>query len=250
MNLEKFLKMAGPMVAMAVVAGMASGRNGEAKVNGKRGLPLDELDLTGEAPAKLILMGGDTIRVTKGKKFKIELEGSDEAKERMRFVLDGDALGVMREHGWNSTGGAVTVHLKMPAPREIVIGGSGTVHVDALAKSAEISIGGSGSVEASAIDCDSVEVSIAGSGDVNAGGRVEHLEISVAGSGNADMPGLKADNVEVSIAGSGNATFASDGTVEANIMGSGNVTVRGDAKCRVKSFGSGTLTCERGETVD
>jgi hypothetical protein len=250
MKLDKFLKMAGPMVAMAVLAGMSGGCDGDVEVNGKKGVPLAELDLAGKAPEKLVLMGADVVRVTAGKKLKIELEGSEHAKGRMRFVLDGDSLAVLREGGYQASAGVVTVHVTMPAPREIVVGGAGTVNTDALAKSAEISIGGSGNVEAPTIDGDSLEVSIAGSGNVSAGGRVEHLEISLAGSGNADMPGLKADNVEVSIAGSGSATFGSDGTVEASIMGSGNVTVRGDAKCRVQSFGSGTLTCERGETVD
>jgi hypothetical protein len=250
MKLEKFLKMAVPMVALAACAGMMSGCNGNVNIGGDKGKPLSELDLSGKAPGKLMLMGADTVRVTAGDALKIELEGSDEDKARMRFVLDDDSLGVLREGGWSTGSNTVTVHVTMPAPREIVVGGSGIVHTDALAKDAEISIGGSGSVEAPAIAVDSLEVSIAGSGDVRAGGTVRDLEISLAGSGGADMGGLKADKAEISIAGSGSTTFASDGEVRANIMGSGNVTVRGSARCTVQSFGSGTLTCERGTTVD
>lgn len=249
MKFEKILKMAVPMVAMAALAGMTSGCNGEVNINGEKGVPLGELDLSGKAPAKLLLMGADTVRVTAGDALKITLEGSDEDKARMRFVLD-DSLGVSREGGWNTGGNTVTVHVTMPAPREIIVGGSGIVHTSALAKEAEISIGGSGSVEAPAIAVDSLEVSIAGSGDVRAGGTARDLEISLAGSGDANLGGLRADKAEVSIAGSGSTTFASDGEVSAKIMGSGNVTVRGGARCTVKSFGSGTLTCERGATVD
>lgn len=250
MKFEKFLKMAVPMVAMAAFAGMTSGCGGNVDINGEKGVPLSELDLAGKAPSKLLLMGGDTVQITAGDALKIELEGSDDDKARMRFTLDDDTLGVLREGGWNTGGNTVTVHVTMPAPREIVVGGSGIVHTDALAKDAEISIGGSGSVEATAIAVDSLEVSIAGSGDVHAGGTARDLEISLAGSGDADLGGLKADKVEVSIAGSGSATFASDGEVSANIMGSGNITVRGGARCKVRALGSGTLTCERGTTVD
>lgn len=250
MKLEKFLKMAVPMVALAACAGIMSGCNGSVNINGEKGVPLSELDLAGKAPAKLLLMGADTVRVTAGDALKITLEGSDEDKARMRFVLDDDSLGVLRESGWTSGGNTVTVHVTMPAPREIVVGGSGIVHTSALAKDAEISIGGSGSVEAPAIAVDSLEVSIAGSGDVRAGGTARDLEISLAGSGDAQLGGLKADKAEVTIAGSGSATLASDGEVSANIMGSGDVTVRGSARCKVKSLGSGTLTCERGTTVD
>jgi hypothetical protein len=250
MRLEKFLKMAAPMVALAACAGMMGGCNGDVNINGEKGVPLGELDLAGKAPAKLLLMGGDTVRVTAGDTLKIELEGGEEDKARMRFVLDEDSLGVLREGGWTSGGATVTVHVTMPAPREIVVGGSGVVHTSALANEAEISIGGSGTVEAPAIAVDSLEVSIAGSGDVRAGGTARDLEISLAGSGDAQLGGFKADKAEVSIAGSGSATFSSDGEVSATIMGSGNVTVRGGARCKVKSFGSGTLTCERGTTVD
>lgn len=248
MKFERFLKTVGPMVAMAALAGFASGCD-NMKINGQEGVPLAELDLSGPAPEKVMLLGSDTVRVTSGNAFAIELEGADEAKEQLRFVLDDGALGVMRKNGWNASG-IVTVHVTMPAPREIVVGGSGTVHTDALAKDAEISIGGSGSVEAPSIDVESLEVSIAGSGDVRAGGTAKTLVISLAGSGNADLAGLKADKAELSIAGSGSAAFASDGEVEANIMGSGDVTVRGSARCKVKSFGSGTLTCERGVAAE
>jgi hypothetical protein len=252
MKFEKFLKVAAPMVALAVVAGMTSGcdGNGHVKINDSEGVPLSELDLAGKSPDKLILMGADTIRVTTGTALKIELEGSEEAKAQLRFVLDDDALGVSRNGAFTSDGGAVTVHVTMPAPREIVIGGSGTIHTDALAKDAEVAIGGSGSLEAPAIAVDSLEVTIAGSGDINAGGTARDLELTLAGSGDAQMPGLKVEKADISIAGSGSATLASDGEVHASIMGSGNVTVRGGARCTVKAMGSGTLTCERPATAE
>jgi hypothetical protein len=250
MKFEKFLKMAAPMVVLAVVAGMTSGCNGDIKINDSEGVPLSELDLSGKAPDKLMLMGADTIRVTTGDALKIELEGSEEAKAEVRFVLDAESLGVLRNGGLSSNGGVVTVHVTMPAPREIVIGGSGTVHADALAKDAEISIGGTGSVEAPRIAVDSLEIAIAGTGDVRAGGTARDLEVSLAGTGNADMPNLKVEKAEVSIAGTGGAMFASDGEVNASIVGSGNVTVRGSARCKVSAIGSGTLTCERGTTAE
>jgi len=249
MKFEKFLDMTAPMVAMAFAAGMTSGCNADVSINDQKGMPLSELDLTGKAPDKLVLMGNDNVRITAGDTLKIELEGSEDDKAKMRFVLDDETLGVLRDK-WSSDGNTVTVHVTMPAPREILVGGSGSVHTNALAREAELSIGGSGSVEAPSIAADSLEVSIAGSGDVHAAGTVRDLEISLAGSGDADMPGLKADKVKVSIAGSGSATFSSDGEVHANIIGSGDVNVRGNARCTIKSVGAGTLTCERGVAAE
>ena len=73
MKLDKFLKMAVPVVALATCAGMMSGCNGYLNVNGEKGVPLGEHDLAGKAPKKLLLMGADTVRVTAGDALKIEL---------------------------------------------------------------------------------------------------------------------------------------------------------------------------------
>lgn len=249
MRFGKIVRTLGPVVAMAMAVG-ASGCKGARFHADEEGVPLAELDLSGDAPDSVNLVGPDIVRITEGDNFTIALEGDDEAKDRMRFVFKDHAISIMREdESWDDTGKA-TVTITMPGPRSIVIAGSGTLYSFGLAADSEVTIAGSGTAETMDIDVERLEVNIAGSGTYRAAGTAGKLELNIAGSGEGELAGLKVGDAEINIAGSGDATFSSDGNVKANIMGSGDVTVRGEAKCRVSSFGSGTLTCERGETVD
>lgn len=249
MRFDKFFESLGPMVAMAVANGGFKCEDGKYSFNDEQGVPLAELDLFGETPDTVKLLGGDVVRIVEGEDFTIAVEGEDEAKERMRFRAEGGALLILRDReGWRG-GPSATVTITMPAPRKLELLGSGTIHAETLADQAKITVMGSGKIETHDLDIASLKVKFAGSGTYKASGRVGALDIKIAGSGSAKLAGLHADQVGVSITGSGEAVFCSDGEVDAKIMGSGQVTVRGSARCRVKSFGSGTLVCEPGETI-
>lgn len=232
--------------ALALVAGLsACGMN--IQVGDEDGVPLADLDTSGDAPDGVVLGGPDNVVITSGEEFAITVEGSDEAKDRMRFSLDGGTLAISREDGSWSDSDVATVNVTMPPPNSIVIGGSGTVTADGMSSDAEITIGGSGQAHVSGLAADSLEVAIGGSGRAEVAGETESLELTIGGSGGADMAGLQVGHAEVNIGGSGEARFASDGTVEANIAGSGVVRVRGSAQCDITTVGSGQLICEPAE---
>ncbi|MBO9517906.1 MAG: DUF2807 domain-containing protein [Porphyrobacter sp.] len=224
--------------AAGTLAGCSMGFDAE-------GVPLDELDLTGEAPTEVALLGPDKVIITEGTPFRVTAEG--EGADKLRFSLDNGTLGVSRESAMWGSGGSdkpATVRITMPAPRSLTLVGSGRMTSSAMASDAEVSVAGSGTLEAPQIAASQLDVSIAGSGDFLAGGQVDQLTVSIAGSGNARMEKLKAGKAEVNIMGSGDVAFASDGEVQANIMGSGNVTVTGSARCTSKKMGSGSVRCQ------
>jgi hypothetical protein len=251
MRFDKLFESIGPMVAMAVAnGGFKCDEGGKYGFNDEQGVPLAELDLSGDTPDTVKLLGADVVRIVEGEDFTIAVEGEDEAKERMRFKAENGSLLILRSRdGWRG-GPSATVTITMPAPCKLELLGSGAIHADALAAEAKIAIMGSGKVETHDLAVDTLKVKFAGSGTYKASGAAKQLDIAIAGSGNAKLGKLKADTVRISITGSGEAVFCSDGEVDARITGSGQVTVRGSARCRVKSFGSGTLVCEPGETID
>jgi hypothetical protein len=252
MRFDNFFKTVAPMVAMAVASGMAGCDKPGFRFQGKEGETLDELDLSGDVPDSINLVGPDIVRVSEGADFTIALEGDDEAKERMRFLFEDGTLTIMRDReNWGDEDDMqATVSITMPPPEKLVVAGSGEINSGTLASEANISIAGSGRISTPSIDVDRLDVNLAGSGQYRAEGRAERLDLNVAGSGNAKMAKLKVERAKLKIAGSGNAIFASDGKVDARIMGSGNVTVRGNAKCSLKSFGSGALNCEPADATD
>ena len=249
MGFNKVFRAIGPVIAIAVAGGLAGCDNADFKVNGKEGVPLADLDLSGDAPTEVVLLGPDTIDIRTGETLSIEVEGDDSVKDRLRFLRDDDSLAIMRSKGESK--GTATVIITMPSPRKLTIGGSGLVKAAELTGDAEANILGSGSLEVAGVSADELSVSVAGSGSMTAAGKAKSLDLDVLGSGSAMLDGLSVDDADVTIAGSGSAAFSSDGKVEAEILGSGSVTVRGDARCKVHSIGSGSLVCERNpEKVD
>lgn len=234
---------AAPATLFALAATLAGCESGGMEINGQSGVPLAEVVIAGPPPAEVVLASGDTVIVTDGDTFSLEVEGTD--TESLRFVRDDEVIGISRERGWSGASKA-TIRITMPPPREVVIGGTGTIRAQSLASTAEISIGGSGTVEFDQVKAESLDINIGGSGSVKGAGTARKLDILIGGSGRIALAGLTADTAEVTIGGSGDVEFASDGTVEANIGGAGDIRVAGNAKCTVETFGAGTLTCTPG----
>ncbi|MXP10862.1 head GIN domain-containing protein [Pseudoblastomonas halimionae] len=244
MRLGKFAKMLGPIAAM-VAAGGLGGCTSSISFGDDDGVPLAELDTSGNAPTEIVLAGPDRVSLSEGDTLVIEPSGDAEEVAKLRFVLEDGKLAIHRDNA-TSVATPVSIAVTMPAPEKITIAGSGSVTTGRVAKEAEVKIAGSGKAHLQGIDSDELEIAIAGSGQIEAEGTARELELKIAGSGSGKMAGLKVENADVDIVGSGNATFASDGTVKAKAVGSGDVTVRGSAKCTIKAVGSGSLTCKPG----
>ncbi len=246
MGFKHMLKAVAPVVALAIASSLSGCDNANVNFNGEEGKALADLDLTGDAPSEVSLLGPDTVDIRDGEKLTIQVEGSDQAKERMRFVLKDGSLGILRRKGSWGDDQVATVVVTMPAPAKLNLAGSGRMTAASVSDQPEVNVAGSGTLELASVSAARMEVNIAGSGTLKAAGSIDKLELNVLGSGSADLGSLKVGSAEVNVAGSGDATFASDGEVNANIMGSGDITVRGRARCKVHTVGSGSLVCEGG----
>lgn len=235
-----------PVFAMAFAAGTSGCDNINVKVGGSDfdGKPLAELDLGGDAPSEVGLFGPDNVVVVDGSAFAVTVDGSDTAKDRMRFDRDGDSITIGRMDGKWSDSDKATVRITLPKTSGLTLAGSGRLSSESLTGTADINVLGSGTLKIDRVAAEELDVAVAGSGSLTASGTADTLDLSIMGSGNSDMSGLEVTTADVSVMGSGNASFASDGTVDASIMGSGSITVKGRATCEVSSMGSGKLRCE------
>ncbi|MFM9935691.1 MAG: head GIN domain-containing protein [Novosphingobium sp.] len=243
--LEDIARSLAGLAVTAVVLSLSGCNAGSVTIDGMKGVPLAELDLSGPPPEQVALFGPDTVNIVQGERLTIQIDGDAAAKERLRFVLKDGKLSIGRE-GWTlggSSGGA-KIEVTVPGVRKLVLAGSGTMHADALrGESTSVSIAGSGDIDVPAVDTGELKVEVIGSGDFKAAGKARSLKLTIAGSGTANLTGLTVEQAKVDVAGSGDANFASDGEVIANIMGSGDIRVKGRAKCKVTAMGSGTLVC-------
>jgi len=244
--INTLVKRLAPVAAIALSAAVAGCGDMNIEINGEEGVPLAELDMSGDPPTELVLAGPDQVVLTEGEALAIDVEGDGDAVDLVRFSNEDGTLAVSRANGkWSDTGTAI-VRVTMPAPTAIVIAGSGSVEAPAMADDADITIAGSGRADVANLAATKLEVTIAGSGSMSVAGTAQEMELSIVGSGKSEMDGLKVDKADVTVAGSGDASFASDGEVDASVVGSGNVTVTGNAKCTIDAMGSGTLTCNPG----
>lgn len=245
-----FRTFARTLVGVAVV-GFAAALSGcdaaSVTIDGARGVPLSELDLSGTAPEEITLLGPDQVQITRGERLAITVEGASQVKDKLRFTLKDGKLGIARD-SWksdDSEDSIATVRVTVPTARDLVLAGSGRIAIDAIAAdTAKLTIAGSGTIDANGIDAKELKVDVVGSGKLRGAGSADNLAMTIAGSGSADLEGLVARSAKIDVAGSGNARFASDGEVKANIMGSGEVRVKGRATCKVSAMGSGRLVCE------
>ncbi len=239
-------------IAIAAIALSVSGcSTASVSMDGMKGVPLAELDLSGQPPEEIALLGPDTVNVVEGDKLAIDVEGDQAIQDLLRFVLHDGKLSIGRQ-GWTigGLGGSgsndgATIRVTLPTVRKLVMAGSGTINAAAFrGGSASVSIAGSGDINVPTVDMGELKVDMIGSGDLKLAGKAKSLKLTIAGNGTADLAGLTVEQARVDVVGSGDASFASDGEVTANIMGSGDVRVKGRARCKVTAMGSGTLVCE------
>lgn len=240
---HKLIKGIAPVAAIALSAALAGCGDVKYDINGDEGVPLAELDMSGDAPTELVLAGPDTVVISEGAKLDIDVAGDAAAVDLIRFTLEDGTLGVLRKNGAGKTSSTAVIRVTMPAPKALTIAGSGTIEAPTMGDVADINILGTGSLIVKALKSSKADVNVAGSGSFTTSGSADTLDLNVLGSGSAAMRELQVQNADITIAGSGEAEFASDGKIDANIMGSGKVTVHGRATCTVSAMGSGKVVC-------
>jgi hypothetical protein len=216
------------------------------------GSDLDEGESIGgearEIPAfaEIDLIGPDSVQFTHGERYSIRAEGPEATLSKLRMVQKGERLVIGRsKEGWNwSDAAAATIIVSGPGLARAKIAGSGDFVIDQLDGAVDLVIAGSGTMRVAAVAANSLSAKIVGSGDLVLAGKAPSAKIRIAGSGDVDAKGLTVDDADLTIAGSGNITLTSDGRVKARSVGSGNIRIYGSAACDAKESGSGEIVCE------
>jgi hypothetical protein len=244
-----FARRAAPLAAIALGVAL-SGCAYMSDHSEVSGVPLAELDLSGEAPDIIGLAGPDKVVISEGDTFEVTLDGDADAGAALRFDRDGNELTIARDTEIYDGPRSAIIRITMPAPSGLEIAGTGKIEAETMASDAQVEIAGAGAVTIGKLSANRLGVEIAGSGAVTAAGTAKVLSVEIAGSGDVRLANLTADDVTVEIAGSGNVNLASNGSVTADIAGSGDVVVVGSATCSLNSAGSGSLTCRPAAQAD
>lgn len=232
------------LLAIVVTAPILSGcQTSSGLYSRPSGVPLLQLDLTGPAPSALVLDTAAAIEIQEGDALRIAVEGSQGARERLRFRRDGDRLIIDHPRGSKRVGDPPTIRVTMAPPTDLQIWDSGVITAAKMSGLSGLVMKGSGNVAVRQSVEGPLAIGISGSGTVTSAGDVSELHVNVIGSGKIDLSAARVDSAKVRISGSANVALASDGVVEAAISGSGRVTVTGQARCSSRISGSGKVEC-------
>lgn len=153
MTFNQFARAFTPIVGIALAAAVAGCDSKTSfNINGEEGKKLADLDLTGKAPDEVIVAGPDEVQITPGDALAITVDGDPDAVDKVRFTLKDGALGIMREGKiFQKDSKLAIVKVIMPAPREVMLAGSGKLAAAALAPAAKVTVAGSGTVDAASV---------------------------------------------------------------------------------------------------
>ncbi len=123
---------------------------------------------------------------------------------------------------------------------ELLIKGSGSIRLDAVADDVTLEITGSGDAEMDLVT-EHLHSRITGSGDLYLSGTSTGHDIRVEGSGNVEGFDLATSETAVKISGSGNAELQVESLLKVQIAGSGDVRYKGTPLLDVNISGSGKV---------
>ena len=104
---DTFFKKLLPVAAIGLGLTVSGCDGMNIRIGDKDGVPLADLDMSGDAPKGVVLAGPDTLVVTEGAKLDIKVEGDQAAVDALRFNLEEGTLGIMREkNSWKDGGTA------------------------------------------------------------------------------------------------------------------------------------------------
>ena len=171
------------------------------------------------------------LNISQGKSFKVELEGTEKAVERVRtHVRDGQLTvenggeNIQLNNFSDLDDYSVTVHITMPDLKSLEVDGLS----DVVIKDMKLS---------------DVRIEVDGKADVDMTGSCNSAEYKLDGMAKVMAKKFKCKDVEVSLDGIGSARVYASASVDAQVDGLAKITVYGEPKKRqVREDGFGDVS--------
>ena len=170
--------------------------------------------------------GSNTVSITYGNEYKVEVRGSANLVQRYRAKTVNGILHLGYEHV-SVRDDDIAIFITMPVFERISMSGSGNVNIyDSFPVQ------------------DELLVTISGSSDVKFHNllRYNRVHVTISGSGDADMEDVQCDRSDIRISGSGDARIHVDEHLKVRVSGSGKVQYSGNPVLDSEISGSGSVT--------
>lgn len=182
------------------------------------------------------------VYLEKSDTYTFSIEAQENLLDEIETFVSGGILRIQYENVCVTSRKAIRIYIGMPELTEIEIGGSGDVVGSGVfeCRNLKLRISGSGSIDLEAI-AKSIDCKISGSGNIDLSGSTDELEVVIRGSGNVDAVRSVAKKVFVSVNGSGNSKVYALNYLDVDISGSGDVLYKGRPDIDSDINGSGDI---------
>ncbi|MDR6782508.1 hypothetical protein ABIE26_001004 [Pedobacter africanus] len=169
--------------------------------------------------------GSNTIYISYGTEFKVELRGSNNLIPYFKTNVINKTLYLGYENA-SIQHDDVEAYVTLPDLRKASLSGSGKITIQGTFPSS-----------------DELKVSISGSGNITAQDAfdADQVLVNISGSGKADLQQINAQKAEVDISGSGDVRVKVQNKLKARISGSGKVYYTGSPEVDADVSGSGKV---------
>lgn len=238
------MKLSRPFFLIALLAGCLTAANPcRAKTTGSGKLVNESRMVTGFHAVELMCTG--TLDIAQGDKEELVVEAEDNILPLLetRVKADGTLLITFKDHEEVRLTKSLSFKLSVKALDQIVLAGSGEIHVGGKlsAGNETIRLPGSGSITVDSLETGGLTVSLEGSGAIKVNGGAPTQNVRIAGSGEYEASAFKTDTAKISVNGSGNCKVWTEKSLEVNIGGSGEVEYYGHPELKQRVAGSGEV---------
>lgn len=235
--------------------------------------------VTGEGPivekgfavdkfSSIELDGSFDVNLSQGTTQNVVAKGNENIIDKLRLTVSEETLYLSLEPG-NYMNYDLEVNLTVPSVEQIVLNGSGDIHISTFVgisdltvqldgsgdikttddsvvevkSKAEVMLEGSGDIDLH-LKVNSVTATLDGSGDIDLAGSANSLNAELDGSGDIKAFDLEALKGDVSLDGSGSIKVFVTKALKASLDGSGDIEYRGEPKLEASVDGAGTISAD------
>jgi len=196
-----------------------------------------------------------TLRVRQGTPRSVELDGPEQALDRIETVVEDGRLEVRTPEervlsglidwllgGTEPDTAPVDVYVTMPTVEALTVAGAGTLVAETPIESDDLNLvlAGAGNVDAE-LSATRLDLTVAGAGDALLRGRADAATVECAGAGTVRAPDLRVATADVQAAGAGDIMLHVTDRLTADLAGATSVRYRGQPTVEREIDGGGSV---------
>ncbi len=192
--------------------------------------------------------GYGNLTLVQDDQYSVEIDASDNVRDRIRTEVRGDTLYIDRESRWFNwilpwSEPDIDIVVTAPEFTSLDVEGAGSVTIDDLeGDEFAFQLSGAGALYGRDITLDELTVDLSGAGSADLSGEVDAQDVTISGAASYDAGRLETKATSVEMSGAGSAVVWAERHLDVQVSGAGSVDYYGEAKVSQEISGAGSVS--------